>query len=637
MEKIRRAIHFDFHTLPHIDDLASQWDAELFAKTLKKANVEFINATAQCNIGHAYYPTKIGITYPGLKVDMFGQLVEACHKEGIRVNGYISTGLNHDACNRHPEWSRVNGEGQVIYGDRTANFFRTQCFNTSYADHILGIIQEVLDYGVDGLFLDNVITRHCYCPTCTKEMLSLGIDINDPQEVYNFAYSKTRAFAQRVRELVPQDKYLYTNGFGESFARTHGEVECLPSGGWGYDNFSSVVSYVRNLYDQTIYMTGRFQRSWGDFGGFRNKASLENDFYDALLHNSQVSVGDHLHPRGRLNESLYEMIGDIYGQLKKYEKWTDSAHYIKEVAVLRNRIDPRNPYDERFPNDAAARMLGELKYNFDVVDESMDFSPYKVLILSDMLFMTENLRDKLEAYMEDKSHAVLATGRSLYNREGKPVRSKLWDFAELCGMDNSKTAYYKLPEDDRPFAMYQTGTFVKAAPEYTLAPYVKPYFDRHWDGLHGYYYTPPKEETEYAAIVEKDRFRHISFQVLYAYYEAAYKNHRDLIQNFLETYIPEPLIRAKELPSTARATLTGTQDYTLLHVKVTYPECRGLSDIVEEHSILPAGRKIWVKGHYGKACLLPEETPVECTVDGAYTCITLPEITGYAMFRLDPA
>jgi len=635
MERIRRAVHFDFHTLPGIEDFGSKWDAERFARTLKNANVEFINATAQCNIGYAYFPTKIGVPYPGLKTDLFGELVEACHKEGIRVAGYVSTSLNHEACNRHPEWSRVNQEGQVIYGDRTANFFRSQCFNTPFSDHILGIIQEVLDYGVDGLFLDNVITRHCYCPTCTREMLATGVDITDPQAVYDFAHQKTTAFAKRLRAMVPKDKYLYTNGFGGTIARTHGEVECLPSGGWGYDNFSSIVSYARNLFDQTIYMTGRFQRSWGDFGGFRNKASLENDFYDALVHNSQISVGDHLHPNGQLVDSVYELVGEIYGRLKLYEKWTDKAQYIKEVAVVRNISTSRTPYEKRFTYDAAARMLGELKYNFDVVDETMDFSPYKVLILPDMNYMTEVLREKIEEYLKDETKAVLAAGVSLYDRQGNPVKSPAWDFIQLCGVDSSKTAYYKLPDDERTFAMYQTGTFMKAAPEYTLATYVEPYFDRHWDGLHGYYYTPPKGETEYAAVAEKDRFRHISFQIFNSYYETGYKYHRDLIQDFLEAHIKKPLIDASQLPSTSRVTLTGTEEYKLLHVKVTYPECRGLTDIVEEHSVLPAGRKVRVHGHYERVQLLPQESPVSSVIDGEYTEITLPEITGYAMFKLD--
>ena len=635
MEKIKRAIHYDFHTLPHIDDIASNWDAEKFAKTLKKANVEIINATTQCNIGHAYFPTKIGVMYPGLKVDLFGELVRACKKEGIKVVGYVSTGLNHEACNRHPEWSRVNEEGQVIYGDRTGNFFRTQCFNTGYVDHILGILQEVLDYGVDGLFLDNVITRHCYCPTCTKLMKEQGVDINNPADVYNFSYQATREFAKKIRALVPQDKYVYTNGFGESFARTHGEVECLPCGSWGYDNFSSVVSYVRNIYDQTIYMTGRFQRSWGDFGGYRNRASLENDFYDALLHNSQVSVGDHLDPKGVLDEKLYDMIGDIYSDLKKYEKWTDDAKYIKEVGIVRNISDPYTPYEDRFTWDSAARVFAELKYNFDVIDERMDFEPYKVLILPDIVHMTPTLKEKLEKFLEDGTKAVLSSGKSILDRQNNYVDGKLWNFIDFCGVDSTKTAYYSSISDDRTISMYDSGILMKCDDKYSLSKYIKPYFDKHWDGLHGYFYTPPKGETEYVAVAEKGNWRHISFRVFNAYYNHAYKYHRDLIEDFMTKFVKEPLIDECDMPSSSRITLTGTDAYKLLHVKVTYPEVRGMTDIIEEHNVLPAGRKVKVLGEYNNVVSLPDEKEVKSSFDGKYTEITLPEITGYEMFKLE--
>ena len=100
---------------------------------------------ANCSI-HIAHVSTVGST----------DIIRKYKKEGIKVVGYVSTGLNHEACNRHPEWSRVNGEGQVIYGDRTGNFFRTQCFNTGYTEHILGILQEVLDilqeYNIKGLF-----------------------------------------------------------------------------------------------------------------------------------------------------------------------------------------------------------------------------------------------------------------------------------------------------------------------------------------------------------------------------------------------------------------------------------------------------------------------------------------------------
>ena len=107
------------------------------------------------------------------------------------------------------------------------------------------------------------------------------------------------------------------------------------------------------------------------------------------------------------------------------------------------------------------------------------------------------------------------------------------------------------------------------------------------------------------------------------------------IKDFMNEFVKEPLIDASNMPSTSRVTLTGTDDYKLLHVKVTYPEVRGMTDIIEEHSVLPAGRKVRVNGVYKKASLLPCETEIPCSNNGKYTEITLPEITGYAMIKLD--
>jgi len=46
MNRIKRAIHIDFHTMPGIYDFGREWDAAEFAKTLKDAHVTCINAFA---------------------------------------------------------------------------------------------------------------------------------------------------------------------------------------------------------------------------------------------------------------------------------------------------------------------------------------------------------------------------------------------------------------------------------------------------------------------------------------------------------------------------------------------------------------------------------------------------------------
>ena len=170
----------------------------------------------------------------------------------------------------------------------------------------------------------------------------------------------------------------------------------------------------------------------------------------------------------------------------------------------------------------------------------------------------------------------------------------------------------------------------------SVAQYVKPYFNRRWDGLHGYFYTPPKEETggSAAAVSRSGSVAHISFRVFQAYYSDAMYAHKALVRLLLERFLPRPLLRAGELPSTARATVTKGSDFRLLHVKVTYPEPRGAFDIVEEHNTLSAGKKVSVRGKCAEVLRLPDKTPVPFEYQDGYTVLQLPEITGYDMFLL---
>ena len=68
-----------------------------------------------------------------------------------------------------------------------------------------------MDYGVDGLFLDNVISRHCYCPTCTKLMKEQGVNMDNPDDVYAFAYQSTREFAKKLNKLYMNTPALWDN------------------------------------------------------------------------------------------------------------------------------------------------------------------------------------------------------------------------------------------------------------------------------------------------------------------------------------------------------------------------------------------------------------------------------------------
>lgn len=113
MRKFHRAVHFDFHNMPGIQDLGRDFDAAAFAQRLADAHVDYINFFTQCNRGYAYYPTKVGIPYPGLQRDIFGEVLRECHARGIGVTAYINIGLMHEQQRRNPHWNHVDKEGRI--------------------------------------------------------------------------------------------------------------------------------------------------------------------------------------------------------------------------------------------------------------------------------------------------------------------------------------------------------------------------------------------------------------------------------------------------------------------------------------------------------------------------------------------
>lgn len=644
MRTIKRAIHIDFHTMPGIYNFNEKWDPEEFARILANAKVKYINAFAKCNLGFAYYPTKIGIPYPGMKGDMFGDLLRECRKKDIGVTAYINVGLDHEQARLHRDWCVLNKDGQVIYGDRTANFFRNMCYNhPGYRDYIIGIIKEVLsNYDADGLFLDCMGVWPCYGSECLEDMVKQGLDPLNDNHVRAHSEEVLLQFSRDVKKLVGNDKYLYLNGMPYIQVKdliTHIEIECLPSG-WSYDYFGAQAAYARNIKEKVLYMTGRFQKEWGDFGGLKSKASLEYDMWDALSNAMDVSIGDHMHPAENLDPEVYKIVGEIYSDIERYEPWTENARYAADIGVL---TDSTGFLDDTYKG--LARMFGELKYSFDILNEDMDLSKYKVLVLPDTMKVTPRLKAKLEKHLSENK-GILSTGEGGLNPEKTGFALEQWRF-KFDGLDPSNSSYFRMVKDDRDstgsmplgnmrWAMYSHGTLIRPTEDAELiAEYIKPYFNRHWDGFHGYFYTPPEKATGHAAVARSDNIYHICFKVFDDYYNAAMLSHKAIVEYCMKKLLPRPIIKCEGIPSTARVTLTEKEKTMQLYVKATFPEVRGKMDIIEEHQLIPAGAKVSVRGVYKKAYIAPEKVSVDIAHNDGYTDITLPQVNGYMMIVLE--
>ncbi len=625
-----RAMHFDCHTCPGVEQPFSRFCAEEFAAELAAAHVDHINFTARCNMGFSYYNTKVGKKYPGLgERDILQETLDACHKRGIGVSAYINVALNHELAADRKDWLRIFSGGRIHREDKKDNFFREMCYNSEYRQYLIREVRELCAYDVDGIFLDCVTTRKCYCEHCMREMRSRGVNVEDPDAVYAYALTVQRELCRELREVIDacgKPLKVYTSGapWREEFV-THVEIECLVTGIWGYDSFDPMAAYTRTIAQDRVFMSGRFQSMWGDFGGIKSLPSMQNDLYDAMMNGFAISFGDHLHPVDGLEREVIRRVGAVMAEHMQYERFVKGAEPVCEVGVLM-RNNPRNGTPALY---GISRMLGELKIGYNVyrtIDASDPFAACKLLIVCEELHADEAYYEKMRAF-------AARGGKFLFVGEGLDVGQRaglLTDVAELAA-DESDNAYFTFPEGGMRWAMYAPSRRFVNKSGTELARYVDKTFNFIWDGRQSYFYRPQGEETRYSAAVVGACCGVCCFDVFAAYSEAFMQEHKLLVARMLELLLPERVLRVENAPAFARVSLTKG-DHTVLHVKATHPEIRVGKGVVEEHHLMPSAT-VSVAGEF-RVLRLPECLPVESRTENGRTVFETGDVLGYRAFLL---
>jgi hypothetical protein len=657
MHSPKWSIFYDFHTQVAQPDVGETFDADAFTGRLKECGVDFIVFHARCNLGMAYYDTKVGIRHPSLRYDLIGRLSEACRRNGIALSVYFNVGLSHEEGLLHRDWLKVQPDGRVYGAERMDHFFRLMCYNTGYADHLLEMIREVVSgYPVAGLFLDCMHRSPCIGVECIREMKQRGIDWRDPAQAAEFARFSQVRMARRIREAalaIRPDLMLYFNGVSaedQAEIGTYLEYECLPTGGWGYEALPVYARYLRTLGKQVLNMTGRFHRSWGDFGGIRSEAGLEYDCVYGLANGLRPTIGDHYHPRGDLNPAVFDLVHSIYGRLQKLEPWIAGATPAVDTAVLAS--GPEALGDAVI---GATRMLCELKAQFDVLTPASRWQDYRLLVLPDTTVLDESLAGRVRAHLE-RGGGVLASHRSGLDpaRQGfvlpewgvryvgdDPLAAQESDRDQHSNFALPKPAYFQavgaaaagLP--DMPVNCYERGVVVEALPGSTvLARVVSAYFPRQWDGEHHHLYIAPDRLTEQPMATVNGRVAYASYPLFTSYYRYAPLPVRALVGNLMAAVLPEPLLRVEGLPSFGRAMVTQQPTRRMVWLTAYVPERRGLSiDMIEEPLAL---RDVLVRLRADgrpprRVYLAPSGAELPWQVSAGYIVVTVPELTGYAV------
>jgi len=600
-----RQIHLDFHTSEKIAGIGSNFSKEQFQAALKLGHVNSITIFSKCHHGWAYHPSKANEQHPGLDFDLLGAEIEAAHEIGVKTPVYLSAGLDEKMARRHPEWLRRHSKDDNT--NWTSPHYHEMCMNSPYLDYLIAQIEEVVqNYDCDGIFLDIVGVRTCWCQNCVKTLLDEGKDpYNDDAAARELGERVYANYCRRVREAV--DKYkpglpVFQNSGHIRRGRrdlaavdTHLELESLPTGGWGYDHFPLSAAYARTLGMQFLGMTGKFHTSWGEFGGFKHPNALRYEEALCTANGAKCSIGDQMHPDGHLEEATYALIGEAYAEIEEREPWLDNVESVADIAVLSQEAMSNYYKDGKMVSHSsgadgdtgAVRILLEGNYLFDYIDTEEPLDKYKLLILPDNIMLDDALTAKIKAFTA-KGGKVLASAASGLNIDGKLMLDL---GCEVKGKSAFQPVYYRPAFD---LGVLGNSAYVIYAPAYditakegaeVLCEREDPYFNRTVFAFSSHRHTPNDKSTRYPAATVGADGGYISAEIFTEYAKMGSIIAKLVAHKMIDTLLGENKTLTTDLPAQGVVTLMDQKAESRLvnHVMYVSPVKRGSGiEIIED-------------------------------------------------------
>lgn len=630
-----RQVHLDFHTSEKIGDIGKRFDKEEWKEALQAGHVNSITLFSKCHHGYAYHPTTANEMHPGLDFDLLGEQLAVCKELSINAPVYISAGYDEKEALKHPDWLMVSSLGAGH--DFMHPGYHLFCYNTPYLDRLVAQVEEVMErYQPSGVFLDISNVRVCYCPHCIASMIKVGHNprvredvITHGEEVYTEYCNRIEA---AVRKYNKNTAIFHNSGHvacgRRDLARknTHLELESLPTGGWGYDHFPMSAAYVRTLGMDYLGMTGKFHRTWGEFGGFKHPNALRYEAALSLAFGAKCSIGDQLHPSGAINLSTYRLIGAAYAEIEEKEAWCDHVEAVADIAILsseacRNYLEAKAklhnlvlPSDEtlenyRLADRGCSRILLEGKYLFDMIDLESTLEEYKLVILADYVLLDEELGARISKYLATGGK-VLATGKSGLNLEQdkflvemgisylgesqfrptymvpntsdlkKDVSNESIDHINL---ENERQNQWINGETN--YIMYEKAYAIRVEEQSKVLAYLaEPYFNRTLEHFCSHFHTPEQPDSKIPAAILNENIGYIGWCVFEEYATIGSLHLKELVVNAIEALLGEQkTLKVSNLPDRGIVTVMKQGDRYINHLLFTHTTIRGNNtEIIED-------------------------------------------------------
>lgn len=683
-----RQVHLDFHTSEFIEGIGDEFSKADFQEQLIRGHIDSITIFAKCCHGWVYYDSALTRKHPYLKFDLLKEMITAAHEIDVKTPVYFSVGLEEKEVRNHPEWLiRGRDERTTWVKSLLDTGWHRFCNNNAHQQLNLEQIREVVEkYDLDELFLDVSSAIPCYCQNCISTLLEQNKDPLDIRNIWELSEDVYREFSEKTARMVHSIKpglpIFHNGGYVQRGRRdmiqgnTHLELESLPTGGWGYDHFPISALYAQSLGVQYSGMTGKFHLAWGEFGGFKHPNGLKYETSLFLTYGARCSIGDQLHPSGKMDIAAYDLIGSAYAEVEKKEKYLEHVKMVNDIAVL--SLEAMGAYyhqhnlvamaeqetlGEVFFEDnliakaaksdvGAFRLLKECGFLFTIIDVDMRFEDYKVIIIPDHGVIDQKLKEKLSAYilqggkiylsgmsgkMENSDEFFMDLGFSF---QGEAMYQPIFIHPsfELEYYKNSNFIIYGKAYDIKVAANTITD---KQQPEEVeiLADFVAPYFNRTPYKFCSHMHAPSSKQSYGPAICAKDNYVYAAFYMFEDYKENASFIVKEIFSYTMNQLLGNNRTIVTNMPSQSTITLMQNDKdaYYLNHLLYASPIKRGdkievIEDIVPLYNVkveLRLPKKVRA------VTLVPQEIEIPYEYKDDTICYTVPEVYCHQMVLID--
>ncbi|MGC9360858.1 MAG: beta-galactosidase trimerization domain-containing protein, partial [Anaerolineae bacterium] len=424
-----RKLFFDFHSPGATVGLAADFDAEGWADRLKEAGAEAVSVFVKGGYGYSFYRKgEIRYVHPSLPegLDMVQEQIDALHARGLKAIGYYHTFNSEPVARDHPEWRRVNAEGEA---DETSICMLGPLTDEWMLPHIA---EAVRLYDLDALFFDGTYGHApCYCDACQAAWadasggapIPISYDDANAKPYVAWLLTRYRELRQRICDAIHEIKPDMVVSFNWAYAPRMPEPVPEGVGNLVADIFPDDQAFNGSYFGRYWSLLGvpfdimntAFLQWWGDWG-CKPAVAMQQEVATILAHGGLTWIGYQMNERFDVEPAVMGELGKTLAFVKEREPWLVDAEPILSIGVLHStsahlaQDKPATWIDETSAR-GAHRMLTEsmLPYhlmNEVTLDERLD--ELQVLILPGQRYLSGALVSRITDWVRDGGVLVAA-------------------------------------------------------------------------------------------------------------------------------------------------------------------------------------------------------------------------------------